>query len=281
MLGTDGFDPNEGVILKEDMKFIDGSGKQINGDLVITNRWIVFMKKQQVLHANALEAIRGAHAQSAGNIGAYLSIDFESPDGKFTLRYKESVRQTNRLLEFIEPLIASGGPTFGGTEFSDTIRRITMDNYRPSPARVSPKSTTDTLCQGVICCMWFFVGLIFRVMMMGATITPGAELIPGGLILLTFAVTCWWVGIKGKKAWLCYGVQVGSDKPQTVHVRQMPRQTAPQPSPALDIESIYTVAEMTDPLKGPKCGAEFAYRKRDIVQNTLKCQNCLEDFMVE
>jgi len=265
----DAYDANEGVLLKEDMKFVDPSGKQINGDLVFTNRQIIFFKKREILHSSALEMIRSARAESSGHIGAYVSIDLELPDGRVTRRYKGSVVQVNRILVLVESVLTPGS----------TIPHANLDKKPRSSAQVKPKSAIDTCCQGVICCMWFFVGLIFRVIMTGATITPGAELIPIGFILLVFGVTCWWVGIKGKKAWLCYGAEVGSDKPKSVYVGQRSRQTTPRPTQ--NLESIYAVEDMTAPLKCPKCGAVFSYRKKDITWNMVKCQNCFEDFNVE
>ncbi|MGY5865276.1 MAG: hypothetical protein RTV41_11795 [Candidatus Thorarchaeota archaeon] len=268
MSDIDGFDANEGIISKENVKFIDRSGKQISGDLVVTNRRIVFMKKRQILHAFALETIRGARAESGGQIGAYFSIDLESPEGLTTTRYKGSVVQANRILGFVESMTASGG----------TVPSTDLANIPMSSPRVSTKSSFDVLCQGALCCMWIFVGLIFRIMLMGATIVPGAELIPGGYILLVIIVTYWWVGIKGKKAWLCYGTQCGSDKAETVGVGTRRGYTTP---PSEIVPNYAREREMTAPLKCPKCAAVFSYRRADITQNSVMCQNCLEYFIVE
>ncbi|MDH4215020.1 MAG: hypothetical protein OEV85_13975 [Candidatus Thorarchaeota archaeon] len=270
MADINGFEANEEILFKEDVKFIDQSGKQINGDLVITNRRIIFMKKRQILHANTLETVRGAHAESRGQVGAYFSIDLELPDGLTTTRYKGSVAQANHVLGFVESVVASGG----------TVSQTDLNAFHRSSARVSVKSSFDSLCQGGLCCMWLFVGLIFRLMFMGATITPGAELIPGGYILLVIVVTYWWVGIKGKKAWLCYGIEVGSDKAKPVHVGKKLEHTTPRATKGIRL--MYGIdEEMTDPLKCPLCGAVFSYRKGDIIQNRVKCQNCLDDFIIE
>ena len=124
--------------------------------------------------------------------------------------------------------------------------------------------------------MWIFVGLIFRIMFMGATITPGAELIPGGYILLVIVVTYWWVVVRGKKAWLCYGIQVGSDKSKTAHVGK-----GAGHMPSQNIAPLYNMEQdMTDPLKCPRCGAVSTYRKADIIHYKVMCQNCLEYFNV-
>ncbi|MHA2115495.1 MAG: hypothetical protein ACXABM_08350 [Candidatus Thorarchaeota archaeon] len=270
MSEINGFDANEGILSKENVKFIDRSGKQITGDLVITNRQIVFMKKDQILHSFALETIRGARAESAGQIGAYFSIDLDSLEGLTTTRYKGSVVQANRILGLVESVTASGG----------TVPPTDLATIPMSYARVSSKSSFDALCQGALCCMWIFVGLIFRIMLMGATIVPGAELIPGGYILLVIVVTYWWVGIKGKKAWLCYGVECGSDKAETVGVGTRRGYTTP-PSTKEIVPILVKEREMTAPLKCPLCGSEFSYKKEDVTLNTVLCQNCLEYFSIE
>jgi hypothetical protein len=112
-------------------------------------------------------------------------------------------------------------------------------------------------------------------MLMGATIVPGAELIPGGYILLVIVVTYWWVGIKRKKAWLCYGVECGSDKAETVGVGTRRGYTTP-PSTKEIVPIFVKEREMTAPLKCPLCGSEFSYKKEDVTLNTVLCQNCLE-----
>jgi hypothetical protein len=116
-------------------------------------------------------------------------------------------------------------------------------------------------------------------MLMGATVVPGAELIPGGYILLVIVVTYWWVGIKGKKAYLCYGVPCGEDKSETIRVGQRMGHTIPTYSQEI---APIQVREMTGPLKCPLCGAVFSYKIEDVtLNNTVLCQNCLEDFSIE
>ncbi|MFW9888583.1 MAG: PH domain-containing protein [Candidatus Thorarchaeota archaeon] len=108
MASGNGLNSDEQAILTEKCSFIDEVGRERSGDLVITQSRLIFLKSaglfgsgRERLHAIDYESIRGIRIETPGWIGARLCIDYETPIGVETSKYKVSGAQAQSLKQEI------------------------------------------------------------------------------------------------------------------------------------------------------------------------------------
>jgi hypothetical protein len=118
---------DEQVVAAIRCDYIDDVGRSKGGELVLTQRGLVFLEKTGIFgtgrrrhHSCDYQSMRAVRIEVPGLIGAHLCIDYESPIGRETMRYKlslaealyikavirkavEAIPQPSEILEFAEP----------------------------------------------------------------------------------------------------------------------------------------------------------------------------------
>ncbi|MHA2142472.1 MAG: hypothetical protein ACXADC_09220 [Candidatus Thorarchaeota archaeon] len=193
-------DSSEQVFAREECDFYDESNRKVKGKLVVTQRRLVFMKKHQPHHAIDIELIRGLYMESAGVIGAYLRIDFDSPNGISIARYRGSKVKAQHLMDHIKASMSSLGVirTYETPNVTDSFGESMELLQYSRPVIDSPTGPYDVICECGLFCMWTEVVVI-------ATSLPyivwsgWIVLLPIGFIALTMVLSLWWVVSKKKE----------------------------------------------------------------------------------
>ncbi|MHA2301835.1 MAG: hypothetical protein ACXACD_12885 [Candidatus Thorarchaeota archaeon] len=205
MPDINGLDSTEQELAREKCDFYDEYNRKLKGELVVTQRRVMFLLNHQLHHVIDLEMIRGLYVETTGMIGAYLRVDFDSLNGISIGRYRGSLAQAQNLMNQIKTSMNSNGAIrrYEETSVADsTSESIEVPQYSRREI-TSIKGRYDTVCGCGLCYMWievlvltfnipYFTGGIWRG-------NPGYALLVLGFFALTIALTIWWVVIKGKR----------------------------------------------------------------------------------
>ena len=208
MPGLDGLDSSEQELAREKCDFYDEYNRKWKGELVVTRRRLIFQDNHHLHHSIVLEKIQGLYVETTGMIGAYLRVDYDSPNGVAVARYKGSLVQAEYLMERVREGLSSNGSirTYEGSSLAiSSGKSLEVPQYL-RPRIDSMKGRYDECCVCGLCLMWMEVlaltlplyswggwpywsgyGLLFTFLYIG-------------FIAFTIALTLWWAFIRGKKA---------------------------------------------------------------------------------
>ena len=142
-------------------------------------------------------------------IGAYLRVDYESPNGVAISRYKGSLVQAEYLMDCVKAAMSSKGSirTYGTSSMASSSGKLLEVPQYSRPQIDSMKGPYDDCCVCGLYLMWMEVAVIAAGYLIppgpGWPYWPGYGLLPMflsiGFIAFTIVLTFWWVSIRGKK----------------------------------------------------------------------------------
>jgi hypothetical protein len=155
----DGLDSSEQELAKEKCDFYDEYNRKWKGDLVVTSRRLIFQDNHHLHHSIDLENTQGLYLETTGMIGAYLRVDYDSPNGIAIARYKGSLVQAEYLMECVKEGMSSNESirTYEGSSLGiSSGKSIEVPQYS-RPQIDSMKSRYDECCVGgLYLCGWKF-----------------------------------------------------------------------------------------------------------------------------
>ncbi|MFW9911414.1 MAG: hypothetical protein ACFFEU_03030 [Candidatus Thorarchaeota archaeon] len=208
MPDLDGLDPSERELAREKCDFYDEYNRKWKGDLVVTSRRLIFQDSHNLHHSIELEKIQGFYVETTGMIGAYLRVDYDSPNGIAVARYKGSLVQAEYLMDRVREGLSSNGSirTYEGSSLDISSGKSLEVPQYSRPRIDSMKGRYDECYVGGLYLMWMeVIALILPLFMLsGWPYWPGYGrlfmFLYIGFIAFTIVLTFWWTFIRGKKA---------------------------------------------------------------------------------
>jgi hypothetical protein len=205
----DGLDSSEQELAREKCDFYDEYNRKSNGELVVTQSRLIFLDDFHLHHTIDLEHIQGLYVETTGLIGAYLRVDYESPNGVSIARYKGSLVQAEYLMDRVKAAMISDGSlrTYETTRVVGSAGDpIEVPQYSRSEID-SMKGPYDDCCVCGLYCMWMEVMVLAVALLSGMSpvwpLWPGYGLMTAllsiGFVAFTIVLTFWWASIRGKK----------------------------------------------------------------------------------
>ena len=205
-----GLDASEQELARQKCDYYDEYNRKTKGELVITARRLVFLDKHHLHHTIDLEKIQGFYVETTGIIGAYLRVDYESPNGIAVARYYGSLAQAEFLMSRIKVAMHSNGSirTYERSSVASSSSKSLEVPLYSRPRVEAMKGRFDLFCICGLCCLWMGVGVIVISFVNGVwrgywAIWPGYEILSMflsiGYIAFTVGLTLWWALSKGKK----------------------------------------------------------------------------------